>query len=181
MFLNKKNTKNSNGNNIIQEKEKDMQKSSMNTKAKNSLSILAEGTSINGDITTSGDLQVDGKMVGNLRVQSLTIGENGDIQGNIFAENLQINGTVNGEIWAKNIHLHSGASVRGNVYHTALIIESGGMVNGGYYYKEADKISEKLNEATDNDKTNNVSPLVKKTASSGAGAATTPSTTAEKA
>jgi cytoskeletal protein CcmA (bactofilin family) len=180
MFLNKKNTKNSNGNNIIQEKEKDMQKNSMNTKGKNSLSILAEGTSINGDITTSGDLQVDGKMVGNLHVQSLTIGENGDIQGNIFAENLQINGTVNGEIWAKNIHLHSGASVRGNVYHTALIIESGGMVNGGYYYKEADKISEKLNEVAgaSNDKTNNVSPLVKKTASSGTGA--TPSPTPEK-
>ena len=163
MFLGKKNTKNADIN--IQEKAKDMQKNTLNTKTKNSLSILAEGTTVNGDISTNGDLQIDGKMVGNLRVHALTIGENGDIQGNVFAENLQINGAVNGEIWAKNIHLHSGASVRGNVYHTTLIIESGGMVNGGYYYKEADKIAEKLNEPSA-EKTSNVSPLVKKTAAS---------------
>jgi len=93
-------------------------------------SVLAKGLVITGDLTTDGELQIDGLVTGNIRAESLTVGESSHVTGDIDAENVTIRGKVDGNIQGGDVVIAETASVRGDVTNKSLTIEPGAKIDG---------------------------------------------------
>ncbi|QOJ28538.1 MAG: polymer-forming cytoskeletal protein [Ignavibacteriales bacterium] len=91
------------------------------------VSIISVGVEITGDITTRGSVRVDGKVQGKIKSDgNITIGERGEVHGDIHAMNITINGKVTGSIHSQEkLHLESNAAVAGDVFTSKLVIEEG--------------------------------------------------------
>ncbi|MBO4370632.1 MAG: polymer-forming cytoskeletal protein [Paludibacteraceae bacterium] len=94
--------------------------------------IVAAGTTITGDITTTGDLRLDGHIEGTIQSTArLVIGKQGSFSGNIVAENVDITGKVNGNISAKDtLLIKADGEVTGDINTNTLIIEQHAVFNG---------------------------------------------------
>jgi cytoskeletal protein CcmA (bactofilin family) len=93
-------------------------------------SLVAEGVRLLGDLTTEGDLHLDGAVEGDIRVSQLTIGETGVVTGTILADSIEIRGRVTGTICARQVRLWASAHVDGDISHTELSIEAGAHFEG---------------------------------------------------
>lgn len=93
-------------------------------------SLIAENVTVNGDLASDGDVQLDGMVRGDLRVGRLTIGESGQVEGAIEAEAVDIRGRVTGSITAQQVRLHASAQVIGDVTHTQLAVDAGARFEG---------------------------------------------------
>jgi cytoskeletal protein CcmA (bactofilin family) len=97
-----------------------------------SASLIGSGTSLKGDITSSGDLRIDGTLVGNIICSSkVIIGANGVVEGDISGVTADIMGKVSGTIKVKELlQLKSNCQVNGNLYSAKLQIEPAANFNG---------------------------------------------------
>ena len=93
-------------------------------------SIISEDTEFKGNIKTSGEIQIDGLLNGDVKAKQIVIGINGKVRGNIIANFLRICGKVEGEIRAETMEIVSSASVKGNVFKKTISIESGAKITG---------------------------------------------------
>lgn len=93
-------------------------------------SILASDLIITGEIVTDGDVQVEGRLDGNITATSLTIGEQGAVNGNIKAESVLIRGKVSGKINAASVDLAETANVQADIVQDHLIIANGAFFDG---------------------------------------------------
>lgn len=93
-------------------------------------SILSADAVITGTITCAGDMQIDGRVEGDVRSISLVIGEKAEIHGEIFAEDVTIRGRVMGRIRARKIQLCATSHVEGDILHEAFAVESGAFFEG---------------------------------------------------
>jgi cytoskeletal protein CcmA (bactofilin family) len=97
-----------------------------------SASLIGSGTSLKGDITSSGDLRIDGTLVGNIICSSkVIIGANGVVEGDISGVTADIMGKVSGTIKVKELlQLKSNCQVNGNLHSAKLQIEPAASFNG---------------------------------------------------
>ena len=97
-----------------------------------SASLIGSGTSLKGDITSSGDLRIDGTLVGNIICSSkIIIGANGVVEGDISGQQADIMGKVTGTIKVKELlQLKSNCLVNGNLHSAKLQIEPAASFNG---------------------------------------------------
>jgi cytoskeletal protein CcmA (bactofilin family) len=86
-------------------------------------SILCSDVEIQGSIKSQGALQIDGKVEGDVTAGDITIGSSGQILGEVKAETLRVKGKIRGSIRARRVELETGASVEGDIFHAALIIQ----------------------------------------------------------
>ena len=93
---------------------------------------IAAGTALSGDLTGGDRVQLDGFMRGNVDCLHLTIGQGGELHGEISVEELIVHGTFNGVIRAKKVLLGATAKVYGDVDHEVLEVEAGAEVEGRY-------------------------------------------------
>ena len=93
-------------------------------------SIISEGSEFKGNIKTSGEIQIDGVLNGNVRAKQIVVGVNGNVRGNVTANFLRICGKIEGEIRAETLEIVSSATVKGNVFKKTISIESGSKVIG---------------------------------------------------
>lgn len=96
------------------------------------LNLIGPGTVIKGNLICEGDIRIDGKVEGTVTVgQRLVIGETGMIIGHVNASYATISGSVIGNIQSdQTTILHGKSSVKGDVYTSQIIIESGARFNG---------------------------------------------------
>lgn len=92
--------------------------------------VIAFGTSINGNIDSDGDVQVEGRVRGHVRAGGLTVTTDGTIEGEASAEEVIIQGHVKGPVRAQHIHLLSGAVVEGNLTCFTIAIDPGARLLG---------------------------------------------------
>ena len=97
-----------------------------------STSLIGAGTSMKGDITSNGDLRIDGSLVGNIHCSAkVVIGANGVVQGDINGQQADIMGKVTGTIKVKDLLMLKGGSiVNGNLQSAKLQIEPTANFNG---------------------------------------------------
>jgi cytoskeletal protein CcmA (bactofilin family) len=97
-----------------------------------STSLIGAGTSMKGDITSNGDLRIDGTLVGNIHCTAkVVIGANGVVQGDINGQQADIMGKVTGTITVKDLlQLKGGSQLNGNIQATKLQIEPTASFNG---------------------------------------------------
>lgn len=93
-------------------------------------SILARDIIITGDVKTDGDVQIDGRLDGNIKAGKLTVGEQGIINGHVFASIVNVRGKVTGKIEAKSIELAETANVQADLVQDQLTIANGAFFDG---------------------------------------------------
>ncbi len=94
-------------------------------------SVIGEDLTIIGNVTTQGNLKLDGKLKGDMHCASLVVSEKGRIDGGIVANNeVIVFGNVSGSIRSKRVMLHSTARVEGDIFHQGIGIEMGTRYDG---------------------------------------------------
>src|SRR5260221_4024646 len=93
-------------------------------------SIISGDLMIKGTLVSHGDVQIDGKVEGDIRSNALVIGEKAIILGDVFAEEAIVRGRVEGSIRARKVQLCATCHVEGNILHEALSVESGAFFEG---------------------------------------------------
>jgi cytoskeletal protein CcmA (bactofilin family) len=97
-----------------------------------SINIIRSGTSITGDINCTGDIRIDGKLVGNLKADGkVVIGEEGVVEGTIECGFATIAGGVKVDIRVNELLiLKSTANLVGEIITNKLQIEPGANFSG---------------------------------------------------
>ncbi|UWQ51368.1 polymer-forming cytoskeletal protein [Leisingera caerulea] len=99
-------------------------------KAKPAASLLSSDLHITGNVKTTGDIQVEGTVEGDIRAHLLTVGETATIKGEITADDVVINGRIVGRVRGLKVRLTSTARVEGDIIHKTIAIESGAHFEG---------------------------------------------------
>ena len=100
------------------------------SKPKPPASILSPDLHVSGNMKTTGDIQVEGTVEGDIRAHLLTIGESATIKGEVTADDVVINGRVVGRVRGLKVRLTSTARVEGDIIHKTIAIESGAHFEG---------------------------------------------------
>ena len=102
----------------------------------NAPSIISADLVVNGTLTSTGDIQIDGRVEGDVRSASLVIGDKAFIHGEIIAEDVIVRGRVEGNIRARKVLLASTCHVEGNILHEAFAVETGAFFEGNCRHAE---------------------------------------------
>ncbi|MEE8501165.1 MAG: polymer-forming cytoskeletal protein [Kiloniellales bacterium] len=102
-------------------------------------SIISADLRVVGDLHCAGDIQVEGKVEGDIKSKSVTVGEGAQVKGCIQAESVRVSGAVKGQIEATSVTLAKTAKVKGDVVHKTLSIEAGAQLEGNCRRLEDDK------------------------------------------
>ena len=100
-------------------------------------SVLGSDVVINGNVSASVDLHVDGKIDGDLKCANLVQGEASEIKGAVVADTAKIAGLLDGSIEAKTLIVHATARITGDVTYETITIENGGKVEGKLSHRRA--------------------------------------------
>ena len=98
--------------------------------ARSAPSIISADMFIKGSVTSDGEMQIDGKIEGDVSAVSLTIGQTGSIQGEVKAQTVVVRGRIVGAVRARKVELESGAHVEGDIVHASLAIQSNAVFQG---------------------------------------------------
>ena len=99
-------------------------------KAKPPASVLSQDLHVTGNIKTTGDIQVEGTVEGDIRAHLLTIGETATIKGEVIADDIVVNGRIIGRVRGLKVRLTATARVEGDIIHKTIAIESGAHFEG---------------------------------------------------
>ena len=107
-------------------------------------SLIGAGTKIEGNITFSGGLRVDGEILGNVTAiadqpSTLVVSEHATIEGEIRVAHLVANGAVTGPVFAaESLELQSHSRVRGDVHYNTLEMHLGAIVEGRLVHRSSE-------------------------------------------
>ncbi len=93
-------------------------------------SIIGEDLMITGNVTSKGEIQVDGEIQGDVQCGSLLLGDKSQITGCVLAEDVVVRGRVLGSIRGLRVTLQAQSHVEGDIYHQSLAIEQGAYFEG---------------------------------------------------
>ena len=117
---------------MFNQKSKSGNESESSTPTPGGASLIAAGTTLKGDITSNGDIRIDGTLIGNMQCSAkVIIGANGVVEGDISGQQADIMGKVTGTIKVKELlQLKGGSVVSGNLHASKLQIEPSANFNG---------------------------------------------------
>tara|TARA_Y100000590_G_scaffold224028_1_gene253405 strand:+ start:6391 stop:6855 length:465 start_codon:yes stop_codon:yes gene_type:complete len=99
-------------------------------------SHIGETMQLEGDLRTSGAIDVAGLINGNIFVSDMIITDTGSIRGSIEAGSIEINGHVEGKITADTVIVGKSAVIKGDIFFkNTLKTEEGADIDG--YIKRA--------------------------------------------
>src|SRR6185437_1409481 len=92
--------------------------------------IVSADMVINGTLASTGDVQIDGRVEGDVRSAGLVIGDKAEVLGEIHADDVTIRGKVVGRIRARKVTLAATSHVEGDILHEAFAVEAGAFLEG---------------------------------------------------
>ena len=99
-------------------------------------SHIGETMQLEGDLRTSGSIDIAGLINGNIFVSELSITETGSVRGSVEATTIEINGHLEGKITADTVILGKTAVIKGDIFFkNSLKTEEGADIDG--YIKRA--------------------------------------------
>ncbi|MBS1301613.1 polymer-forming cytoskeletal protein [Loktanella sp. SALINAS62] len=105
-------------------------KPSAPAKAKPPASILSADLLVTGNMKTTGDVQIEGQVEGDIRAHLLTVGEGATVKGEVMGDDIVIHGRIVGRVRGLKVRLTSTARVEGDIIHKTIAIESGAHFEG---------------------------------------------------
>lgn len=96
------------------------------------INIISEGTLIKGDISASGDIRIDGELVGNINAKGrLVIGPQGKVDGEVNCNNIEVSGYIKGKINVSELlTMKASSQIYGDIVAGKLSIEPGSLFTG---------------------------------------------------
>jgi cytoskeletal protein CcmA (bactofilin family) len=96
------------------------------------INILGVETKMIGDITTNGDIRIDGELNGELKVSGkVVVGETGKISGTIECQNIEVYGFIKGKLVVKELAmLRATAKLEADIKTKKLGIEPNAIFTG---------------------------------------------------
>ena len=94
------------------------------------LSFLGAEVTITGNIGGAGNLHIDGRVDGDVACAALIVGNSGQVNGNITADDARIAGTINGTVAAKVLTIEASARITGDLSYDSVSVETGAQVDG---------------------------------------------------
>jgi cytoskeletal protein CcmA (bactofilin family) len=101
------------------------------------LSFIGAEVVISGDVTTTAQLHVDGRVDGSVRCAQLCQGAGGVIAGDIVADEGRIGGLVEGTVNAGTLVIEASARVAGDVTYETISIAAGARIDGRLARRQA--------------------------------------------
>ena len=99
-------------------------------------SHIGETMQLEGDLRTSGSIDIAGLVNGNIFVSEINIKESGSIRGTIEATTIEVSGHVEGKILADTVIIGKTAVIKGDIFFkNTLRTEEGADIDG--YIKRA--------------------------------------------
>jgi len=93
-------------------------------------SIISDGTKFKGNIASSGIIQIDGKVEGDINCDELIIGVKGNVVGTVTANNLFLYGVLQGTANVNELFIAKSAKLLGDAAHTTIAVEPGAYIDG---------------------------------------------------
>ena len=124
------------------------------TEKTNEINSISFGSTLSGDLTSSGDVRIDGVLNGAIKTEGrLVLGEQGIIEGEVSCASAIVAGELRATIVAQELlTLKSTAKLSGEIIAGKLAIEPGAVFSGkcsmGPVIKDINKSEEKVKEKT---------------------------------
>ncbi len=98
----------------------------------NAINLIGVGTIIEGNVTSNGDIRIDGNLKGNLTTKGkVIIGDSGKLSGEVHCKNLDVEGLVEGKAFVNELmSLRSRSKILGDISTNKLAIEPGAIFTG---------------------------------------------------
>ena len=99
---------------------------------KDEVTIISAGVLIEGKMSSNGNIRIDGTVNGNVTADgNITVGENGEINGEINGEAVTVGGRVMGSVTAKEkLTLEAKSYLKGDLLTKILVIDAGAIFDG---------------------------------------------------
>ncbi len=117
--------------------------------------VIGPSIHIEGQLTGEEALIIEGRVNGtiDLKDNNLTIGENGKIHANVYANIIRVDGELNGDLHGKErIHISKTGKVTGNIFAPRVSIEDGAKFRGSI---DMNGESQQHNQMNDKSKSHN--------------------------
>lgn len=95
-------------------------------------SAISAGITISGNVACAGDLQISGRIEGEVRGATIFVDEGGVVEGAVEADRLRVCGTVTGTIKVGDLAVESGGVISGETSYERLKVASGGVIEGSF-------------------------------------------------
>ena len=92
-------------------------------------SVLAQRTTMKGEIEAPGSVEFGGVFDGRIKADSLVIESSGTMTGTADAGRVTVRGHYEGEIVTDELRILSGATVAGSIRTKRLLVEAGAIVD----------------------------------------------------
>ena len=119
-------------------------------------SLIGAGTRIEGNVSFSGGLRVDGEIIGNVTASgeqpsTLVVSEKARIDGEIRVSHMVVNGAINGPVYAAEfLELQARSRLNGDVHYNTLEMHLGAVVEGRLVHKSSEARPVELKIAASN-------------------------------
>jgi cytoskeletal protein CcmA (bactofilin family) len=96
------------------------------------LSIIAGGMRVIGDIETEGVIKIEGRVEGSIRAgRQVLIGRQGEVKGDITTREAVIGGKVQGTVSAtERLEIQATSTIVGDINTKSIAVAEGGRING---------------------------------------------------
>lgn len=102
---------------------------------------LGENFRFDGEIDCKGEIEIAGKIKGNVKAKKLRILETGIVKGIVQAEDVEVLGHMVGNIDSKNIYIGNKGVIRGNLhFENNLTVLEGADISGHVQKNKKDKV-----------------------------------------
>ena len=104
--------------------------------------LVGEGASFEGNITTS-SARIDGSFKGEAKLYgNLIVGEKGHISGDVSSPKVVVYGKIEGKVKANLLEIKETGNLEGDINVQTLTVESGGIFNGSSVMKHTEQPKE---------------------------------------
>jgi len=93
-------------------------------------SVLGPDVVITGNLRSTADLHIEGRIDGDLDCGNLVLGGEASIQGQVRADSARIAGAIEGSVAIRQLVVESGARISGDVDYESITIENGAQIDG---------------------------------------------------
>lgn len=115
----------------------------------NEVSRISAGTAFKGEITTTGDIRIDGKFDGRLTSKGrLVVGESATVNGDVICQNVDFSGKMSkGTFYvADTLSLKSGCAVAGDLRYKRLQVDLDAKITGNLRALEENEFNKVANQ-----------------------------------
>lgn len=95
-------------------------------------SLLSSDLRITGNVTSTGAVEVQGEVQGDMDAKSLVIGATGSVEGKLRAEAVEVRGRLSGSASCVQFTMRATATAEAQITYETLIIESGAKIEGKF-------------------------------------------------